>query len=113
MRRHGIGSISHAAKRPIDRVFAHRLKRRTEFRKNIAPATAQRFGFAQNRKRLLRERNAVRLALFHSLGWNRPDCAVEVYFAPFGLADFAGALENQGGEPQRQRSNWLPALFVD
>ena len=54
----------------------------------------------------------MRLALLHARRRYRPDRTNEVDFAPFGLANFAGPLEYQGGEAQRQLGYGLSAVFV-
>ncbi len=46
----------------------------------------------------------MRLAHFHPLGGNRPDCRVQIEFRPFGRAQLSGPHHRQGQELQRRES---------
>jgi hypothetical protein len=53
--------------------------------------------FTQNRNRLLRERNEVRLAHLHALGGDTPFSARKIELDPPGFPQFARAHEHERG----------------
>jgi hypothetical protein len=55
---------------------------------------------SQDRQSLVRQRHAVRLALFHPFSRDRPKRLVEIDLTPFGFPYFAKALEDVGREAQ-------------
>ena len=113
VRRHVVRSIAHPPQRPIDRILAHRFKRRSEFRKNVTPTIAQFRRFPQDSDCLLRQRDAMRLALLHSFGGDRPERIVKIDLAPFRRSHLARSLIDVRREAQRQLRHRLAGIGVD
>lgn len=89
--------IAHAAEGGVERVFGYWAQDRPHAGEHEPAAPGEWVEAAQYLHRLPGQGRAMGAAHLHALGRDRPDGAVEVEFAPFGGAQFAGT-----GKEQRQ-----------
>jgi hypothetical protein len=66
---------------------------------------------AQQYDRLFRQRDPMRAAHLHFLGWNRPKRAVQIDLGPFGASQFAGPHKGQC-EQLQSKPNFRHAVIV-